>query len=89
VRFQINNDIPPGPSWCGTWAACCQGIFNDGGVYHLFPAYPKDIFKYMVCKLDEKLKQNLRVTRASAVRKLDIARKKPGAGRNYLDSNSV
>ncbi len=36
----------------------------------------KDIFKYVVCKLDEKLKQNIKVTRASAMKKLDIARKK-------------
>lgn len=36
----------------------------------------KNIFKYVVCKLDEKLKQNVKVTRASAMNKLDIARKK-------------
>lgn len=36
----------------------------------------KNIFKYVVCKVDEKLKQNLKVTRAGAIKKLDIARKK-------------
>ncbi|MTI39002.1 patatin-like phospholipase family protein [Fulvivirga lutimaris] len=36
----------------------------------------KDIFKYVVCKLDEKLKQNIKATRANAMKKLDIAKKK-------------
>ncbi|NJN42715.1 MAG: hypothetical protein HC811_11255 [Flammeovirgaceae bacterium] len=45
----------------------------------------KDIFKYMVCRLDEKIKQNVRVTRASAMKKLDIARKKQVRVDNYLD----
>ncbi len=39
----------------------------------------------MVCRLDEKLKQNVRVTRASAMKKLDIARKKQVRVDNYLD----
>uniref|UniRef100_UPI0040495514 patatin-like phospholipase family protein n=1 Tax=Fulvivirga sp. TaxID=1931237 RepID=UPI0040495514 len=36
----------------------------------------KDIFKYVVCKLDEKLKQNIKATRANAMKKLVIAKKK-------------
>jgi len=44
----------------------------------------KDIFKYMVCRIDEKLKQNVKVTRASAMRKLDIARKKQVRVDHYL-----
>jgi hypothetical protein len=36
----------------------------------------KDIFKYVVCRIDEKIKKNVKVTRASAMKKLDIARKK-------------
>lgn len=36
----------------------------------------KNIFKYVVYKVDEKLKQNIKATRASAMKKWDIARKK-------------
>ncbi|MEM9389040.1 MAG: patatin-like phospholipase family protein [Bacteroidota bacterium] len=36
----------------------------------------KNIFKYVVCKVDEKLKQNIKITRAGAIKKLDIAKKK-------------
>ena len=35
----------------------------------------KDIFKYVVCKVDEKLKQNIKLTRANAMKKLNVARK--------------
>ncbi|MEQ8359522.1 MAG: patatin-like phospholipase family protein [Cytophagales bacterium] len=45
----------------------------------------KDIFKYVVCRLDEKLKQTVRVTRASAMKKLDIARKKQVRVDTYFD----
>jgi hypothetical protein len=45
----------------------------------------KDIFRYMVCKLDEKLKANIKVTRLSAMKKLDIARKKQVRVDHYLD----
>jgi hypothetical protein len=45
----------------------------------------KDIFKYVVCQIDEKIKSNVKVTRASAMRKLDIARKKQVQVENYLD----
>ncbi|MEM9856674.1 MAG: patatin-like phospholipase family protein [Bacteroidota bacterium] len=36
----------------------------------------KNIFRYVVCKVDEKLKQNIKATRAGAIKKLDIAKKK-------------
>jgi len=45
----------------------------------------KDIFKYVVCQIDEKLKHNVKVTRASAMKKLDIARKKQIHVENYID----
>lgn len=47
----------------------------------------KDIFKYVVCKLDEKLKQNIKATRASAMKKLNIARKKQITVDSYLNLN--
>jgi len=45
----------------------------------------KDIFRYVVCQIDEKLKHNVKVTRASAMKKLDIARKKQIHVENYID----
>ncbi|MBX2967540.1 MAG: patatin-like phospholipase family protein [Cyclobacteriaceae bacterium] len=45
----------------------------------------KDIFKYVVCRIDEKIKQNVQVTRASALRKLDIARKRQIRVDHYVD----
>jgi hypothetical protein len=47
----------------------------------------KDIFKYVVCRIDEKIKSNVKVTRASAMKKLDIARKKQVQVNYYLDYN--
>ena len=55
----------------------------------LFSAYfwftHNDIFEYVVCKIDEKLKTNVRVTRKNVMKKLDIARKKQVRVDNYLD----
>jgi hypothetical protein len=45
----------------------------------------KDIFKYVICRIDEKIKSNVKVTRASAMKKLDIARKKQVPVDYYLD----
>ncbi|HZY81794.1 MAG TPA: patatin-like phospholipase family protein [Cyclobacteriaceae bacterium] len=45
----------------------------------------KDIFKYVVCRIDEKIKQRVKVTRASAMKKLDIARKRQERVDYYLD----
>ncbi|MBS1682715.1 MAG: patatin-like phospholipase family protein [Bacteroidetes bacterium] len=46
----------------------------------------KDIIKYMVCRIDEKIKQNVQVTRASVMRKLDIARKRQIRVDYYIDN---
>ncbi|HNP95638.1 MAG TPA: patatin-like phospholipase family protein, partial [Cyclobacteriaceae bacterium] len=65
ISFQINNQY-------GTPQDLMMdllGLFSGFGVFTaLYFIYfwftNKDIFKYMVCRLDEKLKQNVRVTRA-------------------------
>ncbi|HLT79539.1 MAG TPA: hypothetical protein VKZ86_00825 [Cyclobacteriaceae bacterium] len=49
----------------------------------------KDIFRYVVCRIDEKLKQNVQVTRASAMRKLDIARKRQIRVDYFLDGFKI
>ncbi len=45
----------------------------------------KDIFRYVVCRIDEQIKQQVKVTRASAMKKLDIARKKQIPVHHYID----
>ncbi len=87
VEFQIYNEH------------CTTGelIWRLGGLFtgyilmtFIFSLYfrftNKDIFKYVVCRIDEKIKQNVKVTRASAMKKLDIARKKQVRVDNYIDS---
>lgn len=87
IAFQINNE------YSSTWVL----LQNLGGLFLgyllmtlLFSIYfrftNKDIFKYVVCRIDEKLKENVKVTRASAMRKLDIARKKQVRVDYYLTS---
>src|SRR5690606_11204594 len=49
----------------------------------------KDIFRYVVCRIDEKLKQKVQVTRASAMKKLDIARKRQIRVDYFLDGLKI
>ncbi len=87
IGFQINNEH------CTT-AQLIERIggllVGYGAMTVFFAVYfrltNKDIFRYVVCRIDEKIKQNVAVTRASAMKKLDIARKKQVRVDNYLDS---
>ena len=54
-------------------------------LYTYFFFTQKDIFRYVVCRLDARLKKTIPITKASALRKLDIARKKQERVDNYLD----
>ena len=86
IRFQISNEYTTGIELAFDLTGFLLGyLFMTVllSLYFLFTQ--KDIFKYMVCRLDEKIKQNVRVTRASAMKKLDIARKKQVRVDNYLD----
>ncbi len=74
-------------------------------LYAYFWFTNNDILKYVVCKVDEKLKQKVRVTRASAMRKLRVAKareervsvflnyklhiKRPHNGKEFYDRASV
>lgn len=85
VGFQINNEY----SGAGHLMRCLSGFFSGllaltALLYTYFHFTQKDIFRYVVCRLDEKLKRTVPVTRASALRKLDIARKKQIRVDNYL-----
>jgi len=87
VGFQINNEH----SDFNELAVNLTGFFTGYVVMTFFFSLyfrftNKDIVRYMVCKIDEKIKQNVQVTRASVMKKLDIARKRQVRVDYYLDS---
>jgi hypothetical protein len=86
IAFQINNEFLTGREIAVNLMGLLSGYLGFTAVLYVYFVFTqKDIFKYVVCKLDEKLKQNVRITRASAMRKLDIARKKQERVDYYLD----
>ncbi len=86
IRFQINNEYTTGPGLAMNLAGLLSGYFLMSVLFNLYFRFTnKDIFKYVVCRIDEKIKQNVKVTRASAMKKLDIARKKQVRVDNYFD----
>jgi len=86
VKFQISNEYSTGMDLALNVSGLLVGYFV---MTSLFSAYfwftHNDIFEYVVCKIDEKLKANVRVTRKNVMKKLDIARKKQVRVDNYLD----
>lgn len=88
IRFQINNQYSTTHDLVWNMAGMVAGHSLMTFIFFVyFRLTNKDIFKYMVCRIDEKLKQNVQLTRASAMQKLDIARKKQVRVDNYLDYN--
>jgi hypothetical protein len=86
VGFQINNQYSTGQVLTINLTGLITGYVVMLFLYFLyFWLTNKDIFKYVVCRIDEKIKQNVQVTRASAMKKLDIARKKQIRVDNYVD----
>lgn len=86
IAFQVNNEYTSGMELAQYLAGFFCGFLAMAGILQLyFSLTQKDIFKYVVCRLDDKIKENVRVTRASAMKKLDIAKKKQVRVDNYLD----
>jgi hypothetical protein len=86
IRFQINNEYTTGTGLAMNLAGLLLGYLLMTLIFTFYFRFTnKDIFKYVVCRIDEKIKQNVKVTRASAMKKLDIARKKQVRVDNYLD----
>ena len=86
VVFQINNEYTTGTGLATNLAGLLAGYVLMTVIFFIyFRLTNKDIFKYVVCRIDEKIKQNVKITRASAMKKLDIARKKQVRVDNYLD----
>ena len=86
IRFQINNEYTSGIELALNLAGFFAGYIAMAGLLQIyFSLTQKDIFKYMICRLDEKIKQTVKLTRASALKKLDIIRKKQIRVDNYFD----
>lgn len=86
ISFQLNNEYSTRTDLFLNVSGLLLGYIIMSvlfGIY--FWLTNKDIFKYVVCRIDEKIKANVKVTRASAMKKLDIARKKQVRVDNYID----
>ncbi len=88
IRFQVNNEYTTGWQLAMNLIGFFCGFFAMSGLLQVYFKFTqKDIFKYVICRLDEKIKQNVKVTRASTMKKLDIVRKKQVRVDNYFDYN--
>jgi hypothetical protein len=88
IAFQISNEYSTPAILAKNLAGFFSGYILMTLVFSLyFRLTNKDIFRYMVCRIDEKIKQNVKVTRASAMKKLDIVRKKQVRVDYYLDGS--
>ena len=86
VKFQINNEYATRGDLVWNLGGLLTGYFVMTSLLSLYFWFThKDIFKYVVCRIDEKLKSNVRATRIRVMKKLDIARKKQIRVDNYLD----
>lgn len=86
ISFQINNRYSNPVELTNTLGGFFAGYIVMTAILFLyFWLTNKDIFRYVVCRIDEKLKQNVQVTRASALKKLDIARKRQIRVDYYID----
>lgn len=88
IQFQRNNEYVTGADLFRNIGGILVGYLAMTLAFFLyFRLTNKDIFRYMVCKIDEKIKQKVKVTRASAMKKLSIARKHQERVDYYLDSD--
>lgn len=85
IRFQINNQYTTTEKLFWNLSGLILGYLIMTTLFIIyFWMTNKDIFKYVVCRIDEKIKEKVQVTRASAMKKLDIARKKQVRVDNYF-----
>ncbi len=88
IAFQISNEYSTPAILAKNLAGFFSGYILMTLLFSLYFKFTnKDIFRYMVCRIDEKIKQNVKVTRASAMKKLDIVRKKQVRVDYYLDGS--
>jgi len=86
IRFQRNNEYTTGSDLALDLTGLLCGFLVMTGLFFVYFWFTnKDIFRYVVCQIDEKIKTKVKITRASAMKKLDIARKKQIPVLNYID----
>lgn len=86
VKFQINNEYSTRADIAWSVGGLICGYFVMTSLLSVYFWFThNDIFKYVVCRIDEKLKTNVRATRKSVMKKLDIVRKKQVRVDNYID----
>ncbi|HEX6892465.1 MAG TPA: patatin-like phospholipase family protein [Chryseolinea sp.] len=86
IKFQRSNEYSSARDIANSLFGLVAGYLVMSMAFVLyFWTTNKDIFKYVVCQIDEKIKHNVKVTRASVMKKLDIARKKQIHVENYID----
>jgi len=85
IGFQLSNEYSSTSELIKNLAGLFCGYITMTLLFSIyFRLTNKDIFKYVVCRIDEKIKQNVKVTRASALKKLDIVKKKQERVDYYL-----
>ncbi len=85
IGFQLSNEYSSTSELIKNLAGLFSGYITMTLLFSIyFRLTNKDIFKYVVCRIDEKIKQNVKVTRASALKKLDIVKKKQERVDYYL-----
>jgi hypothetical protein len=86
IVFQLNNEYTSRHALILNLLGLVAGYVSMSLIFGLYFRFTnKDIFKYVVCRIDEKIKLSVKVTRASALKKLSIARKKQERVDYYLD----
>ena len=77
VSFQVSNEYVTRIELVQNLVGLFLGYIIMTMIFSIYFRFTnKDIFKYMVCRIDEKIKNNVKVTRASVLRKLEVAKKK-------------
>ncbi len=88
VQFQKSNEYTTGADLASNLTGLLLGYLAMTVLFFIYFWFTnKDIFRYVVCQIDEKIKSNVKITRASAMKKLDIARKKQIPVLSYVDHN--
>ncbi len=86
VQYQITNEFTEGSSLLVYILGIICGFSLMTVIFYIYIRFTnKDIFKYVVCKVDEKLKENITITRASAMKKLNVARKRQIRVDTFID----
>ncbi|MDH5366133.1 MAG: patatin-like phospholipase family protein [Cyclobacteriaceae bacterium] len=88
IKYQLSNKGTTVGELTILLLGLLVGYLIMSGIFYIyFLLTNKDIFKYVVCKVDEKLKEKVPAARAGAMKKLNIARKEQIKVTHYLKPN--